>query len=115
MRAPDIAVAVMLGISVLLTAICCSALLMFGNLFERLHYLSSVTTISTFALLIAVVIKEGAGQASTKAVLVFLVLLLVNAVLSHATARAARVREFGQWTPTPGEHIEGAEVGKQGK
>ena len=115
MKTADVAVGVFLGISVLSTGICCCALLLFRDLFQRLHYLSVVTTISTFALLVAVVIKEGAGQASTKAVLVFLVLLLVNAVISHATARAARVREFGQWPPTPDEHIEGAEGGKQGK
>jgi multisubunit Na+/H+ antiporter MnhG subunit len=70
--------------------------------------LSSVTTIATLSLLVAVVIKEGWGQATIKTILVFFVLLLINAVLSHATARAARVREFGQWTPNPGENIDGA-------
>ena len=108
MRAPDIAVAVFLFISVLLTLISCWALVLFNNLFERLHYLSAITTISTFALLIAVVIKEGWGQATIKTILCFFVLLLVNAVLTHATARAARVRKYGDWTPTPDEHIEGA-------
>lgn len=115
MRSADIAVAVFLGISVVSTGICCSALLLFRDLFQRLHYLSVVTTVSTFTLLVAVVIKEGAGQATMKAILSFIVLLLINAVLSHATARAARVREFGQWTPTPEEHIEGAEDVKPGK
>ena len=112
MRPPDIAVAILLGIAVLSTGICCCALLLFRDLFQRLHYLSVVTTTSTLALLAAVVIKEGAGQAAIKTILVFLVLLLVNAVVSHATARAARVRELGQWTPTPEEHIQGAEGGK---
>ena len=112
MTAADIAVAVFLGICVVLTFICCWALLLFKDLFERLHYLSAVTTISTFSLMAAVVIKEGAGQAATKSILVFFVLLLVNAVLTHATARAARVRQFGQWTPTPEENIEGAKGDK---
>jgi monovalent cation/proton antiporter MnhG/PhaG subunit len=85
---------------------------LFRDLFERLHYLSSVTTISTFALLMAILIKEGWGQATIKAILVFIVLLLVNAVLSHATARAARIHELGHWTPSPEEHIEGAEGGR---
>ena len=112
MKTADLAVAVLLAISVVSTGICCSALLLFRDLFQRLHYLSVVTTLSTLTLLVAVVIKEGAGQATTKAVLAFIVLLLVNAVLSHATARAARVRELGQWTPTSDEHIGGAEQGK---
>jgi monovalent cation/proton antiporter MnhG/PhaG subunit len=108
MTKPDIAVDVFLAITVGLTAVSCWALVLFQDLFERIHYLSSVTTISTFALLMAVVIKEGWGQATIKTILVFFVLLLINAVLSHATARAARVRELGHWTPTPEENIEGA-------
>lgn len=112
MKTADLAVAVLLGISVVSTGICCSALLLFRDLFQRLHYVSVVTTVSTFALLLAVVIKEGAGQATTKTVLSFIVLLLINAVLSHATARAARVREFGHWTPNPDEQIEGAPQGQ---
>ncbi len=112
MTAADIAVAVFLGICVVLTFISCWALVLFKDAFERLHYLSAITTISTFALLVAVVIKEGAGQATIKTILVFVLLLLVNAVLSHATARAARVRQYGNWTPTPEEHIKGGEGGK---
>ncbi len=108
MTVADIAVYVCLGITVALTAISCWALLLFQDLFERLHYLSAVTTIATFTLLLAVVIKEGWGQATIKTIFTFVVLLLINAVVTHATARAARVRQHGDWTPTPEEHIDGA-------
>jgi GTP cyclohydrolase III len=27
-------------------------------------------------------------------------------VLTHATARAGRIREFGEWTVQPGERVE---------
>jgi monovalent cation/proton antiporter MnhG/PhaG subunit len=112
MSVADLTVDIFLGIAVGLTAISCWALLLFKDLFERLHYLSAVTTISTFALLVAVVIKEGWGQAAIKTILVLVVLLLVNAVLSHATARAARVHQFGDWLPHPEEHVEGAQGGQ---
>ncbi len=112
MTAADIAVDICLGVTVVVSAICCWALVLFHDAFERLHYLSTITTVSTFALLLAVVIKEGAGQAAIKVILSFVVLLLINAVVTHATARAARVRQFGQWTPTPKENIEGAKEGK---
>ena len=112
MKAADIAVGVLLALCVLTTFISCWALVLFKSLFQRLHYLSVVTTVSTLALLVAVVIKEGAGQAAIKTIIVFFVLLLINAVLTHATARAARVRQFGHWVPTPEENIES--VGEEG-
>lgn len=112
MTAADIAIAVLLSICVATTFISCWALVIFKDIFQRMHYLSVITTVSTLALLIAVVIKEGAGQAATKTILSFLILLLINAVLTHATARAARVRQYGNWTPTPDEHIEAADGGK---
>lgn len=112
MTAADWAIAVSLAITICFTWVSCWALLLFKDVFQRLHYLSLVTTVSMLGLLIAVVVKEGAGQAAIKVILTYIVLLLINAVLSHATARAARVRKFGQWTPTPEEKIEGAEGGQ---
>ncbi len=109
MSAADIAVAVCLAVCVLSALICCLGILVMKDFFERLHFMSSVTTISAFALLAAVVVKEGWGQATIKTILTFMVLLLINAVLTHVTARAKRVREHGQWQPTPKEHIEGAD------
>lgn len=105
MTAADVAVDAFLAITVVFTAIPCWALLLFDDVFDRLHYLSVVTTVATFAMLMAVVIKEGWGQATIKTILVFFVLLLINAVLTHATARSARVREFGYWTPQPDEDL----------
>ena len=107
MKGADIAVAVLLAVMVATTFISCWALLLFRDKFQRMHYLSVVTTVSTLALLVAVVIKEGWGQATLKTIIVFFVLLLINAVVTHATARAARVRAFGNWAPAPDEHIPG--------
>ncbi len=102
-----IAVEVLLAIAVVTALLCCLGLLVMPDFYERLHYMASVTTVSAFAVLIAVVIQEGWGQATIKTILVCLVLLLINAILTHATARAARVRALGHWTPDPSENIPG--------
>lgn len=112
MKTADIVVAGFLSVMVLTTFISCCALILFQDKYQRMHYLSVVTTISTLSLLVAVAIKEGWGQATLKTILSFIVLLLVNAVVTHATARAARVREYGNWLPGPEERIPGAEGGK---
>ena len=109
MSAATIAVEVLLAIAVIVSWLCCLGLLLMKDFYEKLHYMSSVTTISAFCVLAAVVIEEGWGQATIKTVLVFLTLLVMNAVLSHATARAARIRALGHWTPDPNEEIPGTE------
>ena len=50
------------------------------------------------AIAAAVVLEERLSAAGIKALLIALVLVVTNPVLGHATARAARIREHGQWT-----------------
>ncbi len=104
-----IAVEVLLAIGVISALLCCLGILIMPSVYERLHYMATVATVSAFAVLAAVVVEEGWGQATIKTILVCIVLLMINAVLTHATARAARVRDLGHWTPNPDEHIEGTE------
>jgi multisubunit Na+/H+ antiporter MnhG subunit len=55
-------------------------------------------------LTVAVVIEEGIGsQAGIKSILVALLLVVLNTVLVHATARAGRIRKKGRWALEPGE------------
>ncbi len=114
MSTGTIAVEVLLAICVISAWICCLGMLLLPDLYERLHYMSTVSTVSIFALLAAVVVEEGWGQATIKTILIAVTVFVMNAVLTHATARAARIRELGHWTPDPKEHIPGA-VGRGGR
>ena len=107
MSAATIAVEVFLGIAVLSVWLCCIAIIVMPNFYERLHYLATVTTISAFSILVAVVIEEGWGQATVKTTFTCVVLLLINAIVTHATARAARVRTLGHWSSDPHEQVPG--------
>ncbi len=110
MNAATMAVGVFLSIAIVMAWLCCLALLIMPNFYERLHYLASVTTISAFCILMAVVIHEGWGQATLKTIAICVVLLLVNAVVTHATARAARVRSLGRWSSDPHQQVPGTEA-----
>lgn len=73
---------------------------------QALHYLSVPACLGSFLLTIAVFLRTGSSQAAWKTVLICLVLLAINSVVAHATARAFRTRELGHWEPQPGEAIE---------
>jgi monovalent cation/proton antiporter MnhG/PhaG subunit len=107
MSVATVVVEIFLAIAVLSAWMCCFGIVVVPNFYERLHYLATVTTISAFSVFLAVVIEEGWGQATVKTVLTCLLLLLINAVVTHATARAARVRTLGYWSSDPHEQIAG--------
>ncbi|HLH30952.1 MAG TPA: monovalent cation/H(+) antiporter subunit G [Terriglobia bacterium] len=75
-------------------------LLVMEDLNEKLHYLAPPATWSVALITAAIVLEEGASEATVKAILCALILLVTNPVLTHATARAARIREFGHWVST---------------
>jgi multicomponent Na+:H+ antiporter subunit G len=94
----DLAVAVLLLVGVGVTLFSCAGVLAMGDAYDRLHYTAPATTIAPVAIAAAVVLEERLSAAGIKAVLVALALLVTNPVLTHATARAARIRQFGEWT-----------------
>lgn len=109
MSAATLAVEALVWLAVVTSLVCCLGIVLMKDLFERLHYMATVSTVATVALLAAVVIEQGWGQAAIKMSLIVIVLFLMNAVLTHATARAARVRDYGHWQPAEGEKIAGLE------
>src|SRR6266545_5020513 len=84
-----------------------AALLVMRDAYDRLHFTAPATTIAPLAIAAAVVLEESLSAAGIKALLVALVLLATNPVLTHATARAARVRALGEWTVQEGEQVQG--------
>jgi monovalent cation/proton antiporter MnhG/PhaG subunit len=88
---------VLLAIGVISILISSVAMLVMKDLYERLHYLFPPATLSVICFTAAVLIDKHFSQAGLKALLIMFLLLSTNAVLTHATARAARIRQFGRW------------------
>lgn len=87
----------------LLTSI---GLLFIKDVYERIHYTYPAATIGIVCIVAAIVMEKSVSQAGIKAILTGLVLFWANPALSHAIARAARVRRLGDWKPAPDEKME---------
>lgn len=72
---------------------------------QALHYLS-LPAIGGIALTVATFVETGSSQASWKMLAIAFMLLAVNSVVTHATARAFRTRTLGHWEPLNGDPIE---------
>lgn len=73
---------------------------------QALHYLSVPATAGSSLLTIAVFLHTGNTQAGWKTLLITFVLLGMNSVVTHASARAFRMREIGHWEPRPEDKVE---------
>jgi monovalent cation/proton antiporter MnhG/PhaG subunit len=100
-------VAALLVVGVGVTLASCIGVLVMRDAYDRLHYTAPATTIAPLAIAAAIVVEERLSAAGIKALLVALALLVTNPVLTHATARAARIRQLGGWTLQEGEHVKG--------
>ncbi len=86
-----------LAIGVVVTLIASLGIVAMGDTFERLHFMAPMATITPAAIAVAVFVADRDAQARIKVVLVTLLLVVANSVVTHATARAARIRRHGRW------------------
>jgi monovalent cation/proton antiporter MnhG/PhaG subunit len=103
----ELAVLVLLALGVGVTLLSCLGVLVMRDAYDRLHYTAPAAVLAPVAIAAAVVLEERLSAAGIKAVLVALVLVATNPVLGHATARAARIRQFGEWRVREEEREEG--------
>jgi multicomponent Na+:H+ antiporter subunit G len=99
----EIIVGVLLAIGILGFAITAIGLVVCDDLYEQIHFLAPASLLGAVAIPAAVVVNDGFSQMGTKAILIAILLFLSNPILSHATARAGRVRRKQQLPPLHGE------------
>jgi multisubunit Na+/H+ antiporter MnhG subunit len=97
--------AILLAIVVLACWIGVAGMLRMKQPTQALHYLS-LPAVAAAVLTIAMFVQTGDSETSWKTLLIAFMLLAVNSVVTHATARAFRTRELGHWQPRDGDPIE---------
>ncbi|MFL5344547.1 MAG: cation:proton antiporter [Hyalangium sp.] len=105
-------VALLLGLAVLITLLSSVGVLVMKDPYQRLHYIGPPTTVGAILINLAVFLDEPQKVAGLKMLLTTVVLITMNGVITHATARAARIRELGRLSVEPSERI--PLVGQQG-
>lgn len=86
--------------------------ILLGDVFERLHYLGPGATIGIVSIAAAVIVHHPWSVTAIKAILTAALVFWTSPVISHATARAARVRRSGSWKASPDEQVQIIEARK---
>jgi len=108
--ARDLIAWALLAVGVAATLLSCLGVLVMPNVFDQLHYTAPASTVGAFGIAVSIVVEEGWAAASVKAIFIFILLVTTNPVLTHATARAARIRQFGNWVALRAERVEEPEA-----
>jgi multisubunit Na+/H+ antiporter MnhG subunit len=87
----------LLGLAVLLAVGSVVGLIVARDDLDRLHFIAPASVVSPALVAVAVVAREALDGRAIKALLVAAFFLVLNPILSQATARAQRVREAGDW------------------
>lgn len=103
----NLLVDLLLGFGVGTLLACSAGVLLVGSTFDRLHFAAAASSVPAFAILAALLVREGLSTQGLEAIAAVALLFLGSPVVVHATARAARRREFGRLAPLP-EEREGA-------
>jgi len=77
--------------------------------YQKLHYVGLATLVAPVLVALAVLVQKGYSENTTETWLALLFVVLSGPVLTHATARAAAIRERGNWRLLAGEGDPGPE------
>lgn len=106
----QIAIGILLGAAVLLVLASMVGMLAMRDVYQRVHYITPIAVVAPLLVAVAVTLREGWDQNTGATWLAVGFVVLVSPFLSHATLRAARIREQGDWR---GRRSAGGKAGEQ--
>ena len=93
----DIAAFIFLGLAVAVVLASSAGLLVMRDVYQKLHFVTPVAVVAPLLVGVAVLMESGYSLNSSLTWLALLFVVISAPFLSHATIRAARIREHGNW------------------
>jgi multisubunit Na+/H+ antiporter MnhG subunit len=106
---------VLLGLAVLTVAASAIGVLIAPDAYARLHYVTPAAVVAPVLVALAVFVTEGLDVNTGETVVALVFMIAAAPFLSHATIRAIRVRETGDWRGHPPAESAGSEEGTADK
>jgi multicomponent Na+:H+ antiporter subunit G len=93
----DVVTDVLLALAVLTVAASAIGLVVMPDAYSRLHYVTPAAVVAPVLVALAIFVAEGLDENTGETVLALVFMIIAAPFLSHATIRAIRVRETGDW------------------
>lgn len=88
---------VLLALAVLTVAASAVGVLVVRDAYARVHYVTPAAVVAPVLVALAIFVAEGLNENTGETVLAVVFMIIAAPFLSHATMRAIRVREEGDW------------------
>ena len=88
---------VLAGLAAAIVLVSSVGVLVMRGVYDKLHFVTPAALVAPALVTLAVLVHAGLSAATTETLLALLFLMIAGPFLSHATIRAARVREKGDW------------------
>jgi monovalent cation/proton antiporter MnhG/PhaG subunit len=93
----DVVFDVLLGLAVLTVAAAALGVAVMPDAYARLHYVAPAAIVAPVFVTLAIFVREGLDENTGETVLALFFMIVAAPFLSHATIRAMRVRDRGDW------------------
>jgi multicomponent Na+:H+ antiporter subunit G len=90
---------ILLGLAVLIVLGASVGLLVMRDAYQKLHFVTPAALVAPFLVALAILVQMGVYENTGETFLALLFLVIAGPFVSHATIRAIRVREKGDWRP----------------
>jgi monovalent cation/proton antiporter MnhG/PhaG subunit len=88
---------VLLGLAVVVVLASSLGVLVMPDVYQKLHFVTPIGLIAPILVAVAVLVRQGFSENTVQTWLALLFLVIAGPFLTHATIRAARIRETGDW------------------
>ena len=95
----DIVSDILLGLAVLIVAGASVGVLVMRDAYQKLHFVTPAALLAPALVALAILVQVGVFENTGETFVALLFLVVAGPFLSHATIRAIRIREKGDWRP----------------
>lgn len=93
----EVLVDILLGLAVATVAASSVGVLVMGDVYQKLHFVTPAAMVAPVLVALAVLVEKGYYENTTETWLALLFVVMAAPLVTHATIRAARIREQGDW------------------
>ena len=98
----DVVADILLGLAVVIVAGASVGVLVMRDAYQKLHFVTPAALVAPALVALAIFVQVGLMENTGETFLALLFMVIAGPFLSHATMRAIRVRDKGDWRP--GQH-----------
>lgn len=100
-----LAIEILVYAAVIITLLSSWLMLRMRDAYQMMHFMAPPASVAAILITVAIFLQQGSKPESYKALFITVVLLLMNSVVTHATARAFRIRAERDWMAAEGQEV----------